>query len=282
MKVFPPRKNDTHKSDYGHVFILAGSWIYSGAAVLAAAGAVRMGAGVVTLGVPAEIYAVVCSRVRPEIIVRSFASESGVFSKKSADEISRFIGDVKIDSVVFGPGLTKTDSVKNILNEVILNLDCPTVIDADGINVLSESSVVVKKSCKNLILTPHPKEASRLLNLTIDVIEKNRKFAAKSISERYNAVCVLKGFRTIVADDKRIYINKTGNPGMATAGSGDVLSGMMGAVINQISPLYEAAKTTVYLHGLSGDVSKRVMGEVSMIASDIVENIPAAIKKFQR
>lgn len=277
MKFFPKRKKDTHKGNYGSVFIVAGSLFYSGAAVLCANAAIKSGAGLVYLGVPLSIYNVVTSRVLPEIIVVPFSCfKDGIFSVKSVAEIEKFLRERKITSVVFGPGLTPSQSIKKILQKVISVSDCPLIIDADGINVL-EHSVKLRG---NTVITPHPGEAARILNISVDEIQKNRVKYAKKISEKFGVLCVLKGNKTVVTDGGRVYINSTGNPGMATAGSGDVLSGMLGAIVNQISPLYDAVVAAVYLHGLSGDIAAKENTEVCLTSSDIIKNIPKAIKSI--
>ena len=157
------------------------------------------------------------------------------------------------------------------------------VIDADGINALAGELKIIKQAAKSklpVILTPHPGEISRLLKISTKEIQKKRKKVAKKLAMDYNIIAVLKGFHTIVADCKNnIYINKTGNPGMATAGSGDILTGMVAAFLGQGLNGFEASKYAVYLHGLAGDIAAKEKTQISLIASDIIERIPEAIKR---
>ncbi|MFN3396856.1 MAG: NAD(P)H-hydrate dehydratase, partial [Thermodesulfovibrionales bacterium] len=208
----------------------------------------------------------------------------GTLSSKACKEILDFLSE-RADVLCIGPGIGVSEDTIRLLTEILISLDKPAVVDADAINSIPDQGLL--KECKSpLILTPHPGEMSRLLSKTglkieISDIEKDRIDAARSFSEETGAYLVLKGVPTITAGpDGRVYINPTGNPGMATAGAGDVLTGMIGALIGQGFEPLKVAIVGVYLHGLSGDIAAESKGEHSLIASDIIEAIPEAFKRL--
>jgi len=183
----------------------------------------------------------------------------------------------KADIIAVGPGLSQNKTTRALIRRVISGIDKPMVIDADGLNSLGKQR---KQFRGNIILTPHPGEMSRLTGLPVPVIQKNRKKVAKEFANEYNVEIVLKGKNTIVADNKdNFYVNKTGNPGMAKAGSGDVLTGIIAAFLGQGLDLFQAAKYAVHLHGLAGDLAAKKKTQISMTASDIIDMLPEAIKK---
>lgn len=269
------RKTATHKGDFGHIFILAGCAEFSGAALLCSSAAMRTGAGLVTLGIPASLAGAIIKVKLPEVMLAPLAETSELtLSLKAYPQIKARLG--KIDILIIGPGLSQNRSTQSLTRKLISNIDKTTIIDADGLNALvGHLNVLGNKK----ILTPHPGEMSRLLNKSIKKIQENRKEITQKFAKDYNCVVVLKGYKTVVADaEERVYINKTGNPGMATAGSGDVLSGMIGAFLGQGLKRFQAAKYAVYLHGLAGDLAAKEKAQPGMIASDIIEKIPEAIK----
>ena len=188
-----------------------------------------------------------------------------------------------MDVIALGPGFGVDDERIKFVEEILKNIDKPIVLDADGINCCSLAPDILLKKKGELVITPHPGELARLLGVSIGEIQKNREKYAKLTSENFNVITVLKGANTIVADKEgTIYVNKTGNPGMATAGSGDVLTGIISSFIGQGIESKKAAMLGVYLHGVAGDLAKTQKGEYGIIASDIVEYIPYAIMRLER
>ena len=276
-KGFPRRKPDTHKGNYGHIFVLAGSLGLSGAAVLCANSAMRSGAGLVTLGVPEGLYSIIAKKAYPEVMVRPLAeTKARTLSLKAYPAIMSLTQ--KADLLAIGPGLSQNPQTQKLIRRIISNIHKPMVIDADALNALSGNLEILRINPNLKILTPHPGEFSRLLGAPRAYIQKNRETLAKKFAYDYNIVLVLKGHNTLVVSPDKLYTNKTGNPGMATAGSGDVLTGIISALLGQGLSAWAAAKTGVYLHGLAGDIAAKEKTQAGLIASDIIANIPAAIK----
>lgn len=274
------RKTDSHKKDFGHVFILAGSVSYTGAACLCAQAAMRAGAGLVTLGVPESLYEVVVARVLEVMVVPLPQTNQRSLSVKAFKNIKKFLE--KADTVLLGPGLSLHTQTQRLIRSVITCASSPMLLDADGLNAL-EGRVDLLKHVKNpIVLTPHPKEMSRLTGFSVKQIQENRKEVAKNFALRYNITLVLKGHGTVVADQNgKAYENITGNPGMATAGTGDVLSGIIAGFLAQGVSAYEAAAFGVYIHGLAGDLAAEDKTQTCLIASDIIDYLPVALKKIK-
>lgn len=273
------RKVNSHKGDYGHIFILAGCARFSGAALLCAHAAMRAGAGLVTLGVPESIHpAIIKNKIKEVMTLPLPETKEGGLSLKALKEIRYFLK--KADVLIIGPGLGQERSTYTLVRKVIQINVLPTIIDADALGALRENLNLLKKYHGKIILTPHEKEFSNLFKVNLKLVKKNRKFIAKKYAKYYNNIIVLKGHRTIVTGGaNQIYINKTGNPGMATAGSGDVLSGIIGAFLGQGLDTFKAAKFATYIHGLAGEIGAKDKTQMGLIASDIIERIPDAIKK---
>jgi NAD(P)H-hydrate epimerase len=269
MTGLPRRKADTHKGDYGRVLIVAGSPGMAGAATLAGEAAYRSGAGLVTLACPSRV-ADVLSIKQTCAVVRPFDEKDG------AETIMEYAAGC--DVAVIGPGLSTAPGISAAVREVVNRLEIPFVLDADGLNAFESSTDLLTHGKAPRVLTPHPGEATRLTGLTIDEIQASRESVARGMAKRFLAVTVLKGHRTIVTDGSRICVNRTGNPGMATGGSGDVLAGMIGALIGQKIAPYDAACLAVRLHGKAGDLAAREVGEVSLMATDILAALPRAFR----
>lgn len=277
------RKINSCKNDFGHILIIAGSASYSGAALLTAEAVMRAGAGLVTLGIPKSLNIPVIKRKLAEVITLPLPeTKEGNLSLAAYKKIINLV--LRFDVIIIGPGLGSQTATKKLVNKVLLKIDKPVVIDADGLNALADNLKILSKLTSNnkskVILTPHPGEMARLLKSTTSLVQANRKRIAQQFSRQYKVTLVLKGHNTIVADNTgNFYINKTGNPGMSSAGSGDVLTGMIGAFLGQGLKVFEAAKLAVYLHGLAGDLAAQEKTQISLIASDIIGKIPEAIKK---
>ena len=267
-KLFPKRRPATHKGDYGKVFILAGSEGMAGAAVLCSRGALRAGAGLAYLGVPSKIRDL-ANLATPEVIV------AGGGRAKDFLTVAQ-----NSNAIAVGPGLgSKRDLARDLLVRLSnLKYSSPVVLDADGLNAFVGKMTMLEKIQLKLILAPHPGEMAKLLGKTTKEVQTSREEIAGVFAKLLKCTVVLKGYRTVVANDSgKIYINMTGNPGMSTAGVGDVLTGMIAGLAAQGFSPWDAAVAGVYLHGLAGDLAAKEKGEYGMIASDLVEKIPYAI-----
>ncbi|MFA4888672.1 MAG: NAD(P)H-hydrate dehydratase [Candidatus Omnitrophota bacterium] len=275
------RSPDAHKGDFGNIFILAGSARFSGAAVLCAEAALRSGAGLVTLGIPKGINNALIKIKPKEVMTLPLAqTKEGVLGLAGYKKIREFSKEA--DVLVVGPGLTQNKSTQALARKIISGADKPMVIDADGLNALAKHLNLLRRTKdegRGTIITPHPGEMARLLGISVKEVQAKRKVLAQGFAKSYNCIVVLKGHQTVVVDGKRVYLNNTGNPGMSTAGSGDVLSGMIAAFLGQKLDGFTAAKYAVYLHGLAGDLAAKEKTQISLIASDIIAKIPEAVKK---
>jgi len=272
------RKPDTHKGDYGHILIIGGSLGLSGAVCLCARAALRSGAGLVTVGVPRGLNSIFEVKLT-EAMSLPLADKGGALSQEAFSNIKSFLK--KAGLIVLGPGAGLRASTKRLIARIVKEIDKPMVVDADALTALaSNPEVLLKRKTKTLILTPHLGEFSRLVKLDVSKIKKKRKELVKKFALRYNLTLVLKGNRTLVSDGRRTFENNTGNPGMATAGAGDVLLGIISGLLSQGVGQFEAAKLGVYLHGLAGDAAVRERTENCLIASDIIEYLPSAIKRL--
>lgn len=269
-----------HKGDFGHVLVLAGSRRYIGAASLCALAALKSGAGLVTLGFPQSLYAVFAKKLTEVMLLPLPETRAQSLSMKGFRTIIKFLA--KVDCLLIGPGLSRHARTLELVRRVAPCCLAPLVIDADGLNAFVAHSSLFKKIKSPAILTPHPGEMARLLGVRVEVVQRARKEVAKKFSHDYNKTLVLKGHRTVVASGRNVYVNRSGNPGMATAGAGDVLAGIIAALAAQGLSCFEAAKYGVYVHGLAGDLAARDKSEVSLIASDIMEYLPKAFKKCLR
>jgi NAD(P)H-hydrate epimerase len=268
------RDKNTHKGDYGKVLIVAGSKNMTGAAYLCAQSAIKTGCGLVRLAVPKAIQHILQGGLS-EIITHGIKDEDGTFFSESAEEVMALASDC--DVIAIGPGITNSERIRAFLKRIINSINKPMVIDADGLNALCGSLDII--TGKDLILTPHYGEMSRLSGINIDDIKNNTLKSVSDFVDRYMVTLVLKGSRTVIGNKaKGIYINKTGNPGMATAGSGDVLTGMIASFMAQGYDCVDAAKYGVYYHGKAGDMAEEKYGELSLTASNIIEFIHEALK----
>lgn len=275
--ILPKRKYDSHKGTYGKVLVVAGSIGMTGANYLASASALRSGCGIVYSIIPKSLNNILEVKTTEVITVPLEDKGKGQFLSSNIKGVLELAQ--KVDSIALGPGLGFDEERVKFIEGILEKVNKPIVLDADGINCICKNSNILKNRKDITIITPHPGELAKLLDVTIDEIQRNRIKYAKVASEKFNVITILKGHRTIVCDTEgEVYINITGNPGMATAGSGDVLTGMIASFIAQnINPI-DASLLSVYLHGYSGDLSALDKGEYGMIASDILNNIPYAIE----
>ncbi len=279
-KLLPKRPEDSNKGDFGKVLVIAGSEGMAGAAALSAYSALRSGAGLVTLAT-AETERPVAASFYPEIMTAGLSSKDGIICTDALKDIFR-LSEGK-DVIVFGPGLGKSPDIGLILAEILKNYTGVLIVDADGLNALSKNmDILMGKSCE-VILTPHPGEMSRLCKLTIKEIQQNRISTAEKLSAEYDVCVVLKGSKTVVASKgESSFVNPTGNSGLSTAGTGDVLAGVIAAFAAQGLKSFDAAKLGVYIHGMAGDIAKESWGTYGMIASDVAKSIPQAILRVEK
>ncbi len=279
-EALPVREPDTHKGSYGHVLILAGAPGMSGAAALAARAALRGGAGLVTVSAPSTIADIVAGMVPEALVRRAAASSDGGLGRAAKTEIHELAG--RADVLAVGPGIGSFAETRELIRDIVADAPVPVVLDADGLNAFAGDCEALRGVGPPLVLTPHPGEAGRLLGVDTAVVQSDRLAAVRDLAERSGAVVILKGHRSLVADPGgNVGINLTGNPGMATGGSGDVLTGLVAAFIAQGVEPFRAARLGAYLHGAAGDHAAASVGEISLIASDIIGALPEAIAGCQ-
>jgi len=278
-----PRRAEGHKGDYGHALIVAGSLGKTGAAVLASWAALRSGAGLVTVGTPASSLATVAAHT-PEVMTYPLANtESGTIASSDLDN-GRFDALLKGKQALgIGPGLSTEPETQNFVRSVVAKRGVATILDADGLNAFAGRAMELKNSGGDLCVTPHPGEMSRLAERSTKEVQGARVEIATRAAADWNAHVVLKGYLTVVAaPDGSAYINSTGNPGMGTAGTGDVLTGMLSGLTAQYGAETWPSMIAfgVYLHGLAGDIAWEERGEAPLMASDLIQCIPRAYQRF--
>jgi len=281
-KLIPKRKAMSHKGSYGSVFIVGGSPGMTGAPLLAGRGSLRSGAGIVRIGVPENLRDITDAASPETITIGLKECESGTLSIEALPHIIEYWQKSQV--LALGPGLSTNAETVDLVKTLIAKIKKikngpPLIIDADALNAVSNDVSILKNSKTPIIITPHPGELARITKKSTAEIQKKRAETARSISRKLGVVIVLKGAYTIVARPKgEVFLNTTGNPGMASAGMGDVLTGIIASLVAQgVSP-FEAALSGVYLHGLAGDISAKIKGEHGLIASDVIEALPYAIK----
>ena len=271
LNILPDRDPFAHKGKFGKILLLCGSEGFTGAAALAAMGALRSGAGLVFLGVPRSIYTIAAVKLT-EAIVFPLPDEGGKLSREALPEILERLP--KMDAVLLGPGLGQSQGVSEVVKAVLVQTDCPVVLDADGINVMAGHINILRGRQAPTILTPHDGEFARLGG----VIGEDRVAAAEQMAQDLGVIMLLKGHRTTITDGATTYINRTGNPGMAVGGSGDVLAGIIASLLGQgIVPL-EAAACGAWLHGAAGDRCAAEMGQYGMLPTDMLHVLPRLLK----
>ena len=270
--MLPDRRIDAHKGDFGKILLLCGSVGYTGAATLAAMGALRTGAGLVYLGVPSSIYNIVATKLSVPIVF-PLPDVDGKISAEAIDVIGPLFP--KMDAVLIGPGLGLSSETEEFVVSVLKAYKKTIVLDADGITLVAKHKNVLRDRTGQTILTPHEGEFLRLSGLeTIN----NRKLCAINIARDLNSIVVLKGHRTVITDGELTYLNTTGNPGMAVGGSGDVLAGVITSLTGQgLGPL-DAAACGAWLHGAAGDICARRIGQYGMLPTDLLRVLPRLMK----
>jgi ADP-dependent NAD(P)H-hydrate dehydratase len=276
----PRRAADAHKGTFGTVQVVAGSRGMAGAAVLTGRGALRGGAGLVRVACPANVQDVVAAGHPCYMTVGIRQHTDGTFGEGVAAELVELARAA--DVVAVGPGLGQGESVAGFVRGLVGRLpQLPVVLDADGLNAVAPFAEGFPGRAEPLILTPHPGEFARLLGVPVaDVVEKREAFAV-AFAAKTGVVLLLKGASTVVTDGRRLYRNTTGNPGMATGGSGDVLTGVIAALVAQGLSAFDAAALGAFVHGRAGDVAAAHLGQTALNATDILDHLPAAFRELE-
>ena len=269
-----PRRPDAHKGDYGRVFVVGGSTGMAGAPCLCGQAALRSGAGLVTVAVPESLYPIVAAKLTNCMTLPLPERDGGI--DIAGDPEARHELD-RADVVALGPGLGRSAGARESARRLASELSCAMVIDADGLNAFAGGNGLSSPPSGPRVLTPHPGEMARLMGMKhAEEVQEDREEIASRAAVRFGAVVVLKGHRTVVTDGERLYVNTTGNPGMATGGTGDVLTGVVAGLLAQGLTPFDAAQLGVFIHGLAGDVACRGVGEVSLVATDLLDALPEA------
>jgi NAD(P)H-hydrate epimerase len=268
-----PRYGDTHKGDYGHLLVLAGSVGKTGAAAMTCEAALKMGAGLVTLGIPKSLNSIMEVKLTEVMTQPLPETPQQTLSLRGLNAILRLCENKK--GVVIGPGIGRVKETQSLILKLVKTLNLPIIIDADGLTALATQPKIFPPTNRSLILTPHPGEMATLTRSTVKEIQGDRIGVSRNFSKSHHVYLVLKGHRTVIATPQgEVFINPTGNPGMASGGTGDVLTGMIGGLICQGLGILTSLQIAVYLHGLAGDRVASEKGEKSLVATDIIEKIP--------
>jgi NAD(P)H-hydrate epimerase len=271
----PKRPADSHKGLYGRILVVAGGRGMAGAAGLCGGSCLRSGAGLVRVACPAEVQPTVAS-FEPSYMTLPLPNTADGFLAFEPARDALGTALEAADVLAVGPGLGLSDDTRRFVRWVLESVEQPTVLDADGLNALVGQTELLQSLKRPVVITPHPGEFARLAGKSSKDVQADREGAAVSLAGAKNLVVVLKGAGTVVTDGRRLFVNTTGNPGMATGGSGDVLTGVIAALIGQGLPAFEAAQLGVYVHGLAGDIARDQSGEIGMIAGDIVDSLADA------
>lgn len=273
------RPDDSNKGTLGSLLCICGSYGMAGAAIMAGKAALRCGIGLLKIAVPKSIYPVCATNILESVYYPLEETSNGVISSKNTDFLLEMCE--KSSAVLIGCGLSVCDETKNLVQSVITNCEKPLVIDADALNCICNKPEILKNLKAPAIITPHPGEMARLLHSTPKTVNSNRENTAIDFAKKFGVVTVLKGAGTIIASpDGEVYINHTGNSGMATGGSGDVLSGIIGSLLAQGAAPINAAAAGVFLHGTIGDLAAEKLGKISMLPTDMIDMIPTAYLKL--
>lgn len=271
LSLLPDRKPWSYKGDFGKILLLCGSRGYTGAAAMAAMGALRSGAGLVYLGVPECIYEIEAVKLT-EPVVFPLPEENGTLGTQSIDTLKKLLP--KMDAVLIGCGLGWSQETYSVVKFVLEEVKCPVVLDADGINVLAGHMDILRGRAYPTVLTPHDGEFLRIGGK----VGENRLYSASCYAKEWGCIVLLKGHRTCITDGHIHYINETGNPGMAVGGSGDILAGIIVSLIGQGFDPLEAAACGAWLHGAAGDICAKEIGQYGMIPTDMLSVLPRLMK----
>ena len=271
-RMLPVRDREAHKGMFGRILLLCGSVGFTGAAAMAAKAALRSGSGLIFLGVPERIYPILAVKLDAPMV---FPLPDDGFGRLSADGIPEILWRLRsCDACLIGPGLGRSEQICSILQAVLQNFRGPVVLDADGINAAAEHIDVLRGTDCPIVLTPHEGEFARLGGH----LELGRRSAAEQLARETGTVVLLKGHESVITDGEQTFLNRTGNPGMAVGGSGDVLSGILTSLLGQGLPPLEAAAAAAWIHGSAGDLGAREIGEYGLTPEDLILRIPRLLK----
>jgi len=277
--LLPARPADSHKGDFGHLLSVCGSVRMPGAAYLAASGAVRCGAGLVTAALPESAYAAIAPKLAEPLLLPLPGNENGTLSAAAFAEIEQ--GLENKTACLIGCGLGLNDDIKLITTRLVREIKIPLILDADGINAVAGNIDILRAAKADILLTPHPGEMARLLGVTVGDVRADRRGIAKKFAVTYGVTVILKGAGTVVASPGGCFVNPTGNAGMAKGGSGDLLAGMVSSFVAQGMKPPDAAVCGAYLHGLAGDRSAQELSVRGMTPSDMLERLPLLLSEFE-
>ena len=275
------RTQESNKGTYGSLLTICGSYSMAGASILAGKGALRCGIGLLKMAVPKSIYPIVASAIYESVYYPVSENESGTHNKYETPFLLE--KSKESNAVLIGCGMQNNRDTYFIVNSFLEKCTVPIVLDADALNAICSNLDALKLAKVPVVITPHPKEMARLLKISVAEVQSNREQVAVNFAREYNVYVVLKGHNTVVASPNGdLFVNTTGNAGMATGGSGDVLAGMISSLLaqNPKKPL-ECACAGVYLHGMAGDIAKVKFGEISMLPTDLINCIPKAFLNLQ-
>ncbi len=281
LRNLPRRRAEAHKGDFGRVLVVAGSPGMTGAGCLTALGAQRAGAGLITLALPRSV-AIVGEIFRSSIMSKALPdTPSGAISPEAAAEVLKMAKTA--DVCALGPGLGRSEQTGEFVQILARSLEAPLILDADALNLLARSPQTLKDRSFPTVITPHPGEMARLCGLdTARAVQRDRRAVAAAFARDTGTVTVLKGQHTVVADAERVYMNTSGNPGMATGGMGDVLTGIIAGLTGSGLEAFDAACLGTYVHGLAGDVAAERLGMTSMAPEDVLETICTVFARLEQ
>ncbi len=278
-RLIGPRPADSNKGNFGHVLVIGGSLGKSGAAAMAGFSALRAGAGLSTVAIPRSVLPMVAG-FHPELMTEPLSeTEAGTISQKALEQLEELAKNKTV--LAIGPGISRNTETAECVRTVVKKTKTPIVLDADGLNAFENRAQELNGNGRELVITPHPGEMARLLGCSIADVQRDRMNVARTVARDHDLIVVLKGHRTLVAKPSgEIWVNTTGNPGMATGGTGDILTGMVSGMIAQNpKSVFEAVIAAVHLHGLAGDVAKESMGEQGLVATDLIKALPEAFRR---
>jgi NAD(P)H-hydrate epimerase len=280
-QLISPRPRDSNKGMYGHVLVAGGSLGKTGAAVMAGFSALRAGAGLVTVASPKSAIGII-SGYHPELMTEPLTeTDAGSIAKEALEEFNRLSENKTV--LAIGPGISRHPGTAEFVHAIVIGSKTPMVLDADGLNAFENRAYELNGHDRTLVLTPHPGEMARLTGLTTAAIQRDRVNVARSFAQDHQLILVLKGDRTVIANPEgEVWVNSTGNPGMATGGTGDILTGIVAGMLAQNPKrAFLAVLAAVYLHGLAGDVAEESTGEQSLVATDLITSLPEAFRRIR-
>lgn len=275
--LFPERKVDSNKGDFGRLLCITGCNRMPGACALSTLSALRSGVGLLTVATTKQNMQILASNLYEAMYLPLEVEENGCISwDKNKIILQKSI--LKADTILIGCGIGLTENTICLVKNILKYAECPIILDADGLNCIADCINIIKERTKPLILTPHPGEMARLIKKSVKEVQSDRAMCAYEFCDKYDAILVLKGAGTIVQHKKRCLINTTGNPGMSKGGSGDVLAGIIASFSAQGLSPYDASYAGVYIHGLAGDLAAEKFSQQAMLSQDIISCLPAAFK----